>query len=794
MFEAFDRSQLRLRPLAERTHDVSREVMVYPGGPRQPFAHEAIPQIAARIAAAGAARRTILFACGAHVLRTGNGPLLIDLMRRGLLTHLALNGAGSIHDFELAMIGQTCESVARYVRSGEFGLWHESGRINEAAVAAARQGIGLGEAIGRMIEEEKFPYRETSVLAAGVRYGVPVTVHVSFGQDIVHEHPNFDAAAAGVATYRDFLVYTQSLMRLEGGVYLNIGTAVMGPEVYLKAITMARNVAHPRGEEIRHFTTAVFDLPDLGSDLHAEAKKTDPRYYFRPYKTVLVRTVADGGTSFYVQGDHRLTVPALYDAVMQSAGDVNHRGSVEPEKSGAGDGRGVGRTGETPVPLPSGDSSPSVDSLKSGDAAALPKITLSRRAGWAGGQPIASILMAKTLAHPEIVSLAAGFVEHQNLPVEPTRTAWEALWSDPARARSALQYGTTAGYPPLRAAILDRMLQADGRTQSEMNLSTDQVVITAGSNQLLYLVGDVLLDPGDIVLCGAPTYFVYLGTLENLGARAIGVEVDEHGMIPEAIEEELRRLKAAGQLHRVKAIYATTSFDNPTGATIPAERRAKIVELAKRWSNGHRIHVIEDTAYRELRYWGGDIPSMRSMDPEGDTVIVAGSFSKSYSPGVRVGWGVLPRALVEPVLAAKGHLDFGSPNVNQSLMSAVVEMGLFDPHIARLRACYREKIAAVLKAADDYLRPIPGIGWVRPEGGLYVWLTLPESIDTGLSGPLFDRAVEEGVLYVPGEFCYPKEGRPAAKNRIRLSFGIPSCEDARRGVEALGRAIRQVLI
>jgi len=317
-FEPFDRGRLKLRPLAERTHDIDRSVLVFPGSPRQPFVHEAIPRIAGRIVAAARSGRTVMFCCGAHVLRTGNGPLLIDLMERRLLTHLALNGAGAIHDFELALIGATCESVARYVRTGEFGLWRETGRINEAAVAAARSGLGLGEAIGRMIQGEEFPYRQTSVLAAGVRLGVPVTVHVAFGQDIVHEHPNFDPAATGTATYADFLIFAQSLTRLEGGVFLNIGSAVMGPEVYLKALTMARNVAHQQGESIRHFATAVFDLPDLGADTQREAPKTDPRYYFRPYKTILVRTVADGGESFYVQGDHRQTVPALYDAIVEN--------------------------------------------------------------------------------------------------------------------------------------------------------------------------------------------------------------------------------------------------------------------------------------------------------------------------------------------------------------------------------------------------------------------------------------------------------------------------------------------
>lgn len=319
-YEQFDRSRLELRPLQERTHDLDRSCLIFPEMPRDPFEHQALPELAQRIVAAARAGRTVMFCCGAHVLRRGNGPLLIDLMKRGLLSHLALNGAGAIHDFEMALIGHTCESVARYVRTGEFGLWNETGGINEAAVAGHREGLGLGEAIGRMIEDQSFPHRETSVLAAGVRLDVPVTVHVAIGQDIIHQHPNFDAAATGATSYTDFLIFTESLMRLEGGVYLNVGTAVMGPEVYLKALAMARNVARQHGEIIQHFTTAVFDLHSLGDQLDVEAPKTDPRYYFRPYKTVLVRTVADGGESFYVEGDHRLTVPALFDQIIARAG------------------------------------------------------------------------------------------------------------------------------------------------------------------------------------------------------------------------------------------------------------------------------------------------------------------------------------------------------------------------------------------------------------------------------------------------------------------------------------------
>ncbi len=403
------------------------------------------------------------------------------------------------------------------------------------------------------------------------------------------------------------------------------------------------------------------------------------------------------------------------------------------------------------------------------------------------------MLMAKTLGQPDLISLAAGFVDHELLPVEAARRALELVWSEPRRARAALQYGTTIGHPPLREAVLDRMLRADGKTAAELNARIENVVITAGSNQLLFLLGDVLCDPGDIVICPAPSYYVFLGALANLGVRAVGVETDQWGAIPEAVADELACCKTAGELGRVKAIYVTTYYDNPSGATLPVERRAALVEVAQRWSHEHPIYLIEDAAYRELRYVGEDVPSLRAFDPEGDTVVHAGSFSKSFSPGIRVGWGILPPALRGPLLAEKGNVDFGSPHFNQVLMAAVLEAGLFEPQLVRLRAGYREKIETGLRAAEEFLGPIGGIEWLRPGGGLYVWLRLPEHVDTGLAGPLFPRAVAEGVLYVPGEYCYPAQRAPRPRNMLRLSFGAVTCQELGRGVRALARAIRQVV-
>ncbi len=314
----FDRSRLRVQPLGRRAHDLDLSAVLPLDAPLPPLPHEAMPLLGRRLAEARSRGSARILVMGAHVLRAGVARHLIDLMERGLITHIAMNGAGPIHDWEFALIGATTESVARYIRTGEFGLWEETGRMNDVIRRSARDGLGLGEALGRAILEGDFPHRGLSVLAAGVRLGVPVTVHVGIGYDILHEHPNCDGAAVGQTSYQDFLAFAQSVTGLEGGVLLNFGSAVMGPEVYLKALAMARNVAHQEGREIRRFTTAVFDLVPLEGDTRQQAPKTDPRYYYRPWKTILVRTVADGGESFYVQGDHRATVPHLRHAALQA--------------------------------------------------------------------------------------------------------------------------------------------------------------------------------------------------------------------------------------------------------------------------------------------------------------------------------------------------------------------------------------------------------------------------------------------------------------------------------------------
>jgi hypothetical protein len=317
-FPQFDRSRLHIQSLARRRHDLDLSALLPLDAPLPAFNHEALPTLGQRLAAAKNQGRARILLMGAHVIRAGVSRYIIDLMERGLLNHIAMNGAGPIHDWELALIGATTESVARYIQTGEFGLWQETGAMNDVIRAGAAEGLGLGEALGRTILAGDFPHKSVSVLAAATRLGVPVTVHVGVGYDILHEHPNCDGAALGAASYCDFLVFTESVNGLEGGVLLNFGSAVMGPEVYLKALSMCRNVAHQEGRVIRQFTTGVFDLVPLDADTRRQADKSDPRYYYRPWKTILVRTVADGGESFYVQGDHRVTFPHLYHAAIQA--------------------------------------------------------------------------------------------------------------------------------------------------------------------------------------------------------------------------------------------------------------------------------------------------------------------------------------------------------------------------------------------------------------------------------------------------------------------------------------------
>ncbi|CAK8721203.1 MAG: hypothetical protein CDV28_1463 [Candidatus Electronema aureum] len=264
--------------------------------PKQ-LAGKDFPELVERIAAAVISKRPVLVGMGAHVIKVGLAPILIDLMERGIISALALNGAGIIHDAEIAMVGRTSEEVANVLGAGAFGAARETGEVlNQAINQGAKEGIGLGEAVGNALLQQNFPFNSQSLLAQARRLGIPVTVHVAMGTDIIHIHPAADGAAIGQCSHHDFRVFCRLVSGLEGGVYLNLGSAVLLPEVFLKALTVVRNLGHV----VQRFTTANFDF------IRA----------YRPATNVVHRPTLEGGKGFNFTGHHELMIPLLAAAVV----------------------------------------------------------------------------------------------------------------------------------------------------------------------------------------------------------------------------------------------------------------------------------------------------------------------------------------------------------------------------------------------------------------------------------------------------------------------------------------------
>lgn len=408
--------------------------------------------------------------------------------------------------------------------------------------------------------------------------------------------------------------------------------------------------------------------------------------------------------------------------------------------------------------------------------------------------PVISTLMQEALADPSLISLAAGFVDQESLPNAATAEAVAAILADPVEGKRALQYGTTVGDVGLRAGALRMLERTERVAPGSFERLLPRVVVTQGSQQLLYLVAEVLLDPGDIVLVESPTYFVFLGVLETRGARAIGVPTDDGGLRLDALESVLEEIEARGELDRVKLIYSITEHSNPTGLSLAEDRRGPLVELARRWSKRRTIYVLEDAAYRGLSYANHPEPrSVWARDEAGETVILARTFSKTYSPGMKTGFGILPEPLVKPALDLKGNHDFGSSNFHQMTLARLLADGGYDRQVERLRAVYRVKRDAMLAAMDEQFAGIEGVSWTRPEGGLFVWLTAPEGVDLGPLGPVWPRCRERGVIYVPGQYAFADEPGPPPRNHARLCFGVPDVDDLAEGVRRLAAALSDCL-
>ncbi len=309
-YPAIDLTKVRTYPLSQRPSLVALENLITLQTPVPPFEEPELVEVAERIGAARQAGCPVIWTIGAHVVKRGLSPILIELMEQGLITHLASNGAMTIHDFEIALLGNTSEDVATSLEDGSFGMAEETGAfMNRAVRAGARDGLGMGEALGRWIaEDDRFRYRDYSLVYTAYRLGIPCTVHVAIGTDIIHQHPECDFAALGWASGQDFKIFTASVAHLEGGVFCNFGSAVIGPEVFLKALAIARNLGH----KVDAFTTANFDLIPLEPDYRRPSRDDETTYYYRPKKNIVIRPTSKGGRGYHIVGDHAATIPNLY--------------------------------------------------------------------------------------------------------------------------------------------------------------------------------------------------------------------------------------------------------------------------------------------------------------------------------------------------------------------------------------------------------------------------------------------------------------------------------------------------
>jgi 2-aminoadipate transaminase len=432
-------------------------------------------------------------------------------------------------------------------------------------------------------------------------------------------------------------------------------------------------------------------------------------------------------------------------------------------------------------------------------------------------EPPISWLMHATLSRPKLISLAAGFTDNASLPVAETRTALNLVLRSPKTGQPALQYGITAGDTTLRQLTAEHLRKLDfqavvsssfsssslvlelkSRTRTkdedEKIYSPERLLITGGSQQLLYLTAEALCNEGDIVLVEDPTYFVFLGILQSRGLRARAVRLERDGLDLAHLERVLQSLKRTGELRRVKLFYLVSYFQNPTGVTTSFEKKRGLLKLLKKFERaaGHPIYLLEDAAYRGLRFAGNDVPSALAVPGATERVIYAGTFSKPFATGVRVGYGILPRPLFTAVKHIKGNHDFGTSNLLQHLVARALASGIYGRHVARLQKRYAHK-ARVMKLAIKKHFP-SAVEWWEPEGGLYFWARLPRNVSTGVKSKVFSTALKNDVLYVPGELCYADDAaRRKPNHEMRISFGNASEQDIREGIKRLGKVLQKLI-
>lgn len=372
----------------------------------------------------------------------------------------------------------------------------------------------------------------------------------------------------------------------------------------------------------------------------------------------------------------------------------------------------------------------------------------------------------KYMTMPGMTSFSGGRPATETFPVEEIRSIIEeALSKD---AATILQYGSTGGRPELKKAYIEHMAKPKGIDVNEENL-----LVLTGSNQGIGFIAEALVNPGDNVLVESPTFLTTIMVLNKLGANCIPVNVDDNGMIMEDLEEKIKK-------YSPKFVYTIPTFQNPTGLTLPTERREKIAQLSEKYE----VIVVEDDPYCELRYKGETLPPIKSFDKKGYVVLLS-SFSKIISPGLRVGIMAAHKDIISKVALVKQLDDTHSPNLNQVICAEFLHRGLLPAHIEKIKSLYATRLNAMIEAIENYFPK--SVAYTKPEGGLFIWCNATGDFD--IKEVLERSAKEEKVSFVPGAtfFINPQDG----KNSFRLNFSSNSPEKIEEGIKKLGKILNE---
>ncbi len=386
---------------------------------------------------------------------------------------------------------------------------------------------------------------------------------------------------------------------------------------------------------------------------------------------------------------------------------------------------------------------------------------LAERTQHMGSSAIREIL--KVLSRPGIVSLAGGMPAPEAFPMEKMNALCELVLQKHGTA--ALQYGTTEGFFPLKEALAGYL------KENKIETAPENINITTGSQGVLDALGKILITPGDAIAVEAPTYLGALQAFNPYGPRYVQMETDEDGLIPESMEAVIKE-------HRPKMVYLVPTFQNPTGRTVPLERRQRIAAIAQATDT----LIIEDDPYGQLRYRGEFVTPIAAMAPE--HVVYCGSFSKVFAPGLRVGFYIAPQLVEEWLVRAKQGVDLHTSSFSQALAAEFVAGGYLKEHLPKIIELYRPKQEAMLTAMDEFFPQ--SFTWSQPEGGMFIWAEGPPGMD---ALKLYDEAINNQVAFVPGRYFYTEEG--AGSNTLRLNFTMVDEATIRAAIERLATAMKK---